>query len=145
MISIHYPEPAFRVKEEEGKKFIFDPIRKKWLLLTPEEWVRQNLVSYFVQVMGYPSSLIALEKEIQLGERIKRFDILVYNKAHQPWLMVECKAPEIKLDEPVLQQVLRYHLGVPVNYLMISNGNTTYGWVKDESGLRLISELPLIP
>ncbi|MBI5372214.1 MAG: type I restriction enzyme HsdR N-terminal domain-containing protein [Sphingobacteriales bacterium] len=144
MISIQYPEPAFRVKEEGGKKFIFDPIRKKWLLLTPEEWVRQNLVSYLVQVMGYPSSLIALEKEIQLGERIKRFDILVYNKAHQPWLMVECKAPEVKLDEPVLQQVLRYHLGVPVNYLVITNGNTTHGWVKDESGLRLISELPLM-
>ncbi|MBI3137959.1 MAG: type I restriction enzyme HsdR N-terminal domain-containing protein [Sphingobacteriales bacterium] len=145
MISIQYPEPAFRVKEEEGKKFIFDTIRKKWLLLTPEEWVRQNMVSYFVQVMGYPSSLIALEKEIQLGERIKRFDILVYNKAHQPWLMVECKAPEIKLDEPVLQQVLRYHLGVPVSYLVITNGNTTYGWEKEVSGLRLISKLPLIP
>ena len=92
MLMINYPEPSFRVKTEKGKECIFDPHRRKWLILTPEEWVRQNFIQYLIQVMNYPASLIALEKEIWLGEMKKRFDILVYNKDHQPWMIVECKA-----------------------------------------------------
>ena len=78
MLVINYPEPNFRIKTEDGKEYIFDSFRKKWLLLTPEEWVRQNFVQYLTQVMHYPASLVALEKEIWLGELKKRFDILVY-------------------------------------------------------------------
>ena len=77
MLSINYPEPDFRIKKEEGKEFIFDALRRKWLLLTPEEWVRQNFIQYLIKIKKYPSSLIAIEKEIQLGELKKRFDILV--------------------------------------------------------------------
>ena len=75
MIIVNYPEPAFRIKQEEGKDYIFDTIRKRWLLLTPEEWVRQNFIQYLVQVKGYPLSLIAVEKELRLGELKKRFDL----------------------------------------------------------------------
>ena len=107
MLSINYPEPDFRIKKEEGKEFIFDALRRKWLLLTPEEWVRQNFIQYLIKIKKYPSSLIAIEKEIQLGELKKRFDILVYDNNHRPWMMIECKAAEIKLDNEVLQQVLR--------------------------------------
>jgi hypothetical protein len=143
MVMISYPEPDFRIKKEEGKEFIFDAFRKKWLVLTPEEWVRQNFVQYLLQKKKYPASLIALEKEIRLGELRKRFDILVYDTNHQPWLMVECKAAEIKLDEGVLQQALRYNISVPVQYIIITNGNITYGWERSDAGLKLLKEIPL--
>ena len=142
MLKIDYPKPEFRIKTEKGKEFIFDPQRKKWLLLTPEEWVRQNFVQYLIQEKKYPSSLIALEKEIMLGELKKRFDILVYDKNHQPWMMIECKGGEIKLSEDVLQQALRYNISVPVKFIVITNGNVTYGWEKKDNSLTKISELP---
>ena len=142
MVVINYPEPDFRIKKEGGKEFIFDALRKKWLLLTPEEWVRQNFVQYLIQSKNYPSSLIALEKEIRLGELKKRFDILVYDNNHQPWMMIECKAVEIKLDDEVLQQVLRYNISVPVKYIVITNGSFTYAWQKEKNGLPSIYEIP---
>ena len=143
MINIRYPEPAFRIKKENGKEFIFDPLRKKWLVLTPEEWVRQNFLQYLLQVKKYPAALIAVEKEILLGELKKRFDILVYNKEYQPWMMVECKAMEIKLDEMVLEQVLCYNICVPVEFIGIINGNLVYAWQKKDDELILINELPV--
>ena len=142
MIKIEYPPPAFRVRNENGKDFLFDSLRKKWLLLTPEEWVRQNFIQYLMQVKGYPSSYIAMEKEIKLGELKKRFDVLVYNRMHQPWMMIECKGQEITLNDAVLNQVLRYNIPVPVTYIVITNGSFCYGWKKNNSNLELISELP---
>lgn len=144
MVVIKYPEPAFRMKKEEGKELIFDSLRKKWLVLTPEEWVRQNFVQYLLQVKGYPSSLIAIEKEIKLGELKKRFDILVYNSNHQPWMMIECKAAEIKLDATVLEQILRYNISIPVEYMVITNGELTYAWQRKENDLGLIHEMPSV-
>jgi hypothetical protein len=142
MIQIDYPVPSFRRKSESGKEMIFDPLRKRWLVLTPEEWVRQNFVQYLVQQKKYPASLIAMEKEIWLGELKKRFDILVYNSVHKPFMMVECKGPGIDLNENVLQQVLRYNIPVPVRYMIITNGDRSFGWEKKQSGLELINEIP---
>jgi len=139
---INYPEPGFRINKEEGKEFIFDPLRKKWIILTPEEWVRQNFVQYLLQVKNYPASLIAIEKEIKLGELKKRFDVLVYDNNHQPWMMIECKAAAIKLDEKVLDQALRYNISVPVEYIVITNGEMTVAWKRDEGGLHLLDEIP---
>ena len=144
MVIIKYPEPGFRIKKEKGKAFIFDTLRKKWLLLTPEEWVRQNFVQYLLQIKNYPAALIAIEKEIKLGELKKRFDILVYDSKHQPWMMIECKAPEIKLDEAVLEQVLRYNISVPVKFIVITNGELTFAWHRSDDKLELINELPSI-
>lgn len=144
MMNITYPEPAFRMRQEGGKDFIFDALRKKWLLLTPEEWVRQNFVQYLLQVKKYPSALIALEKEIKLGELKKRFDVLVYDNNHQPWMMVECKAATIQLDEKVLEQALRYNISVPVEYIVITNGDATYGWRRAAGKLELLEELPIV-
>lgn len=144
MISIRYPEPAFRIKSEGGKDFIFDSFRKKWLVLTPEEWVRQNFLQYLVQELKYPESLIAVEKEFRFGEMNRRFDILVYNKSHQPWLMVECKAPEIILDQSVLEQVLRYNISIPVDYLVITNGSNGFAWQKGRE-LLPINVMPVYP
>jgi len=145
MLTINYPEPGFRVKKEGDKELIFDSLRKKWLVLTPEEWVRQNFIQFLIQVKGYPSSLIAIEKEIQLGELKKRFDILVYNKDHQPWLMVECKTMDIAADEKVLEQILRYNIALPVSVMIITNGHYTYAWEKKDTGLQILSEFPAWP
>jgi hypothetical protein len=141
MIAVQYPEPKFRMKNENGKHYIFDSIRKVWLLLTEEEWVRQNFVNYLTTQLHYPSTVIALEKEILLNDLKKRFDILVYDRQHKPWMLIECKEPKVSLSEDVLQQVLRYNISVPVEYIVITNGTTTVGWRK-ESELRLLEEMP---
>ena len=143
MIKVRFPEPDFKIKKEGKKRYIFDAIRKMWLLLTEEEWVRQNFVAYLIKELKYPAALIALEKEIFLNDLKKRFDILVYDKTHQPWMMVECKAPTVMLTEDVLQQVLRYNVSVPVKYLVITNGEVTLVWGKEGSGLELLLQMPI--
>ena len=143
MIQVNYPEPVFRFKEENGKEMIFDFIRKQWLLLNEEEWVRQNFIQYLVQEMKYPVALIAVEKEIQLGDLKKRFDILVYDNDHKPWMLVECKAKEITLDENVLHQVLRYNISMPATFLVITNGHFTYAWEKVGGELKELEQMPL--
>jgi hypothetical protein len=142
MLTINYPEPSFRRKKENDREWLFDPHRKKWLVLTPEEWVRQNFMQYLVQVQHYPCTLIALEKEIWLGELKKRFDILVYNKEHKPWMIVECKAPSIALTEETVMQALRYNITVPAEFIIITNGRYSYGWQKANGRLETITELP---
>lgn len=141
MIVVQYPGPQFRIKNENGRRHIFDAIRKVWLLLSEEEWVRQNFVNYLIAQLKYPSTVIAIEKEIWLNDLKKRFDILVYDKEHKPWMLIECKEPKVNLNEEVLQQVLRYNMSVPVEYIVITNGNTTVGW-KRENELKLLSEMP---
>ena len=142
MIRIDYPACSFRMKEEDGKEFIFDEFRRQWLRLTPEEWVRQNFLQYLLQVMQYPASLTAVEKEIRLGELKKRFDILVYNTQHQPWLMVECKGMDVALNQAALQQVLRYNIAVPVPYLVITNGEYCAAFARKNGLLEPLSVLP---
>lgn len=142
MLSITFPEPDFKIKKEKGREYIFDAIRKQWIVLTPEEWVRQNFINYLVKTLNYPVAMIAVEKEIMLGELKKRFDILVYDKEHTPWMMIECKAQEVPLTENVLQQVLRYNISVPVKYLLITNGNYHFGWRKTEGQLSSVLNMP---
>ena len=143
MIKVNFPEPVFRFKEENGKEMIFDFIRKQWLLLNEEEWVRQNFIQFLVQELKYPSELFAVEKEIQLGDLKKRFDILVYDRDHNPWMLIECKASEINLDEKVLFQVLRYNISMPANFLVITNGQFTYAWEKINGELKEIPQMPV--
>ena len=143
MIPVQFPAPQFKMKTVGDKRHIFDAIRKRWLLLTEEEWVRQNLVAYLLRVLEYPPTMIALEKGLSLHQLKKRFDILIYNSNHQPWMLVECKAPEVPLAEGVLQQVLRYNISIPVEYVIITNGTHTFGWRKVNDSLQMINELPL--
>lgn len=142
MIDVSFPAPSFKVEKRNGKDFIFDVIRRQWIVLTDEEWVRQNFVRFLVQHLKYPETLIAVEKEIQLGELKKRFDILVYTSEHQPWMLVECKSPDIPLDNKVFQQVLRYHVSVPCSFLIITNGQFTFGWEKAGSELKEMVKMP---
>jgi hypothetical protein len=142
MIRLDYPEPGFKIKLENGRHHVFDGIRKTWLLLTPEEWVRQNFIQYLIEVLRYPSSLIAIEKELMLHDIKKRFDLLVYDNQHQPWMLVECKAPDVVLHDAALQQVLRYNISIPVSFLVITNGATTYAWEKVDGQLKILDSLP---
>ena len=142
MIKIEYPLHSFRIKEDSGQELIFDELRRSWLRLTPEEWVRQNFVQYLLQVKNYPRSYIAIEKEIQLGELRKRFDILVYDKQYAPWMMIECKEMDMELNEKVLQQLLRYNMAVPVSYLVLTNGSYCVGYEKSLGKLHLLGDLP---
>ena len=137
-----YPPYSYKIKEEEGKELIFDASRKTWIRLTPEEWVRQNFLQYLQQVMNYPGSLIAVEKELFLGELTKRFDILVYDRNHLPWMMVECKSMGVQLDESVLLQILRYHIAIPVPYIVITNGSYCAAFQKVNGQLAELKELP---
>jgi len=142
MIKIVYPAHAFKIKGEKDKEVIFDALRKTWVRLTPEEWVRQNIIRYLVEVMKYPAALIAVEKEITLGELKKRFDLLVYDANHKPWMMIECKAMHVAINQVVLEQVLRYNISVPVPFLVISNGTSMAGFERRENGLFELSALP---
>ncbi|TDH27903.1 type I restriction enzyme HsdR N-terminal domain-containing protein [Segetibacter sp. 3557_3] len=125
MIDIAYPPHPYKIKEEGGREIIFDEIRKQWLVLTPEEWVRQNFIQYLVQAMQYPATLMAVEKEIQVGGMRRRCDIVVYRDA-MPWMIVECKEMKVPLTTTVLRQVLNYNVRLQVAYLVITNGTTTY-------------------
>jgi hypothetical protein len=95
--------------------------------------------------MHYPSAMVALEKEIWLGELKKRFDILVYDRHHQPWMIVECKAADISLTEETLHQALRYNISVPAEFLVITNGHFSYAWHKKDAQLTMLNELPAWP
>jgi hypothetical protein len=142
MIAVTFPEPVFRLKKDKDVEFIFDTIRKQWLVLNEEEWVRQNFVQYLVRTLNYPAAFIAVEKEIMLGELKKRFDILVYDKDHRPWMMIECKASAINLTDAALHQVLRYNVSLPVPFLIITNGHYTFGWERSDRELNLIQQMP---
>ena len=141
MIKIEYPPYQPKIKKEAGREFIFDEVRKRWVMLTPEEWVRQNFLQYLVVVKRYPATLIAVEKEIQLGDLKKRFDIVVY-KNDSPWMIIECKEMNVLLDKKVLDQVLRYNIHLQVPYLVITNGAHCYAFAAVDSKLLELDEIP---
>ena len=142
MFKIEYPPYQPKIKEENGRELIFDEFRKRWIVLTPEEWVRQNFLQYLTQTKKYPASLIAVEKEIKLGELKKRFDIVVYDKNSKPWMIVECKEMNVSLDKSVLDQILRYNISLDVPYLVITNGSYCMALQLNENLMQAIGVLP---
>lgn len=122
MQQLNLPEYTFRIKNQENKPCIFDSIRKRYILLTPEEWVRQHFIRYLVQEKKYPESLMAVEKKITLNSKIFRFDLLIYNRKGQPDLIAEFKAPEVKITQTSFDQVVRYNMVLRVRYIVVSNG-----------------------
>lgn len=136
-MEINYPKYPFKIRPNEGGRFgdnakdqakdqIFDPFRKKWVALTPEEWVRQNILQYLSQVCHYPTALIAIEKSIQLGELTKRFDILIY-KEDKPWMIIECKEANTPISDKTISQLFQYQQVLNAEYLIASNGHETVG------------------
>jgi len=123
---LNLPKQVFRFKEEKEKTYIFDDFRKKYVVLTPEEWVRQNFLMYLVNEKNYPPSLIAVEAGLKLFKTLKRTDIVVYNKQGDPLLIIECKSPEVGINEKVFDQIVRYNMALQVNYLVVTNGMDHY-------------------
>lgn len=142
MIQLEYPKYNFTIQLQAGKEMIFDPIRKKYVRLTPEEWVRQNLLQYLMQMKQYPGSMMAIEKALSVNGVNRRFDIVVYQQ-EQPWLLIECKEPDQALNALVAQQMLSYKSVLPsVNYLCISNGNDTLLWKIHQSNIEQLNAFP---
>src|SRR6202000_3478940 len=144
MIKIYYPTYPFKIREpEKNKEEIWDELRKLWVRLTPEEWVRQNFIQYLLQVKNYPASYIAVERRMKLGELNKRFDLLVFDKSARPWMLVECKAMNEKLDSRVLWQGLRYNMATPVKFIVITNGGECHAFIRGEKDFEELTVLPV--
>ncbi|MDC0177269.1 type I restriction enzyme HsdR N-terminal domain-containing protein [Polaribacter sp.] len=122
MQKLELPSYNFKLKISQNKTLIFDELRKKYMVLTPEEWVRQHFVYFLIHKKKYPISLIALEKQLTINNRKKRTDILVFNKVGNPEIIVECKAPSIKINQDTFDQIARYNLKLKANYLIVTNG-----------------------
>ena len=115
---------------------ILDPIRRKYVKLTPEEWVRQNFVQYLINEGKYPAGLLGIEVFFRLNKLKRRIDILVHNRAGQPILIVECKAPEVKLDEVVFDQIATYNFKLKLPYLVVTNGLHHYACKFDHENMK---------
>jgi type I site-specific restriction endonuclease len=141
---LHLPSFQYRLQESRGKVWIFDGIRKKFVVLTPEEWVRQHFVNYLI-AEKYPKSLIKIEGGLSVNELKKRSDIVVYNREGKPWMIVECKNPLIPIDEATLSQVAAYNSSLKANFIAVSNGVQHYYFRTDwQAGqVTQVSELPV--
>ncbi len=126
MQKLNFPTYTFRFKNSENKIAIFDEIRKKFIILTPEEWVRQHVVSFLQQEKKYPKSYINVEKLIKINDVNKRYDIVVYEPNGAIFLLIECKAPEVNITQNTFDQIARYNLTLKANYLMVTNGLNHY-------------------
>ncbi|MCK7590718.1 type I restriction enzyme HsdR N-terminal domain-containing protein [Subsaxibacter sp. CAU 1640] len=131
MQPLNFPKFQFRFKNSENKISIFDEIRKKFVVLQPEEWVRQHTVHYLMTVKNYPKTLINVEKELTINGLKKRYDVVVFNTDGSIHLIVECKAPQITIDQTTFDQVARYNLSLNASYLMITNGLHHYFCLMD--------------
>lgn len=139
------PEYFFKIKSADNGKFqIFDANRKKYVALTPEEWVRQNFIQFLIQEKKYPASLIAIESGLKYNRLKKRSDIIIY-KNTKPLLLVECKAPEITIDQNVFNQIAMYNTALKVEYLVVTNGNDHYccNVDHDTKEYKFLKDIPL--
>lgn len=122
MDKLNLPEQQIEIKISEGKRTVFDPLRKDFVALTPEEWVRQNVIRYLANDLKYPLGLMQSEHGFKVHKRNKRSDILIYDRSGKPYMLVECKAPEVKINRSVFEQILTYATTQKVVYLFVTNG-----------------------
>ncbi len=122
MQPLNFPEYEFRFKGNENNPYIFDIIRKKFVILTPEEWVRQHVIQFLVFEKKYPMTLINVEKQLLVNKMIKRYDIVGYQSTGKIQLVVECKAPSVKITQQTFDQIARYNMVLQADYLMVTNG-----------------------
>ena len=144
MQDLNFPKFSFRFKNSENKVSIFDDIRKKFVILQPEEWVRQHCVQYLIQHKNYPRSLINVEKELLVNDLRKRYDIVVYNSDGSIHLIVECKSPSIKISQEAFDQIARYNQVLGAEYLVVTNGLDHYFFKVDhqKENYVFLSDIP---
>lgn len=126
MEPLNLPTYSFKIKPDGQRKLIFDTIRKKYVVLTPEEWVRQNFIRYLNEEKNYPLSLMTLELQQRIHTARRRTDIIIYNTLGNPVMIIECKAPEVALTDKVFEQVAGYNFALKADYLVITNGLKHY-------------------
>lgn len=126
MEKLNLPPYPFKIKSNEKHHLIFDEVRKKYIVLTPEEWVRQHYVQFLLNDKKYPISLIAIEKQLTINNLKKRTDILIFSPDGTPNIIVECKAPKVKITQATFDQIARYNLKLQANYLVVTNGLQHY-------------------
>ena len=122
MVNLNLPKYSYKIKNKENKPYIFDIIRKKYIMLTPEEWVRQHFVNFLIGHKNYPKSHLAVEKQMKINNLVKRTDILVFDRTGSPHVIVECKAPNIKISQNSFDQIARYNLTLDAQFLIVTNG-----------------------
>lgn len=122
MQALNLPVYQFNTKSIRGKVSIFDDLRKKFIVLTPEEWVRQNIIKYLINEKEFPAGLISIEAEINVNSLRRRYDGLVYNRNQSPLMLIECKAPSVKITQKVFDQIFAYNTQVIALYLLVTNG-----------------------
>lgn len=141
---LNFPSFSFRLKNTQNKVYIFDEIRKKFLILTPEEWVRQHVVHYLISVKNYPKSYINVEKLVQVNGINKRYDIVVFNADGSIFLLIECKAPEVTISQKTFDQIAQYNRVLQADFLMVTNGLQHY-FCKinfEKNNYQFLQELP---
>lgn len=145
MHTLNLPTYQFKIKNSENKLFIFDIIRKKYVVLTPEEWVRQHFVHYLTEEKNYPLSLVSVEKKLTINGLTKRTDILIFNNEGNPDLIVECKAPSIKINQNTFDQIARYNLKLNANLLVVTNGMEHFYCTldKETEAYQFLKEIPV--
>ncbi len=131
MESLNLPTYEFRTAERDGKRTVYDPVRDRYVRLTPEEWVRQHFVQYLVQALNVPAGLVAVEAAFEFQGQPQRADIIVHDQRGEPLLLVECKAPRVSIGQDAFDQGARYNLVLGAPYLVVTNGQTHYACAID--------------
>ena len=144
MLELNLPSFDINVKKIGGKLSILDPLRRKFVALTPEEWVRQHFVNFLLREKGYPAALIANEIQIDLNKLKKRCDSVVYNRDLSPLMIIEYKAPDVDITQQVFDQIVRYNIVLKVKYLIVSNGLNHYCCMMDydKQSFNYLSDIP---
>ena len=143
-MNLNLPPYSFRIKETSGRQQIFDSIRKKFVALTPEEWVRQHLIRLLTEQYGVPVGLMAIEKPLKVGNLTQRADIIVYDRLANPILIVEVKSPSTVIDQFTLDQASRYNRALNVKYVILSNGmqHVVLNFIADRKGYIILDKMP---
>lgn len=144
MQKLNLPQYPFRIKKEGDKTLIFDAVRRKFVIVTPEEWVRQHFIEYLKREKNYPASLMAVEKKVLVNGLQRRFDLLVYAKTGTPALIAEFKAPSVKITQETFDQAVRYNMALRVKYIVVSNGMQHFACEIDYeiNSYRFLPEVP---
>ncbi len=139
---LNLPSFEFRIREEGQRKQIFDSLRKRFVALTPEEWVRQHFIRFLTEVKKYPASLMNVERGVKIISGTKRTDIVVHNRQGKPWMIVECKASDVPVTEDALLQAARYNMALQASYLVITNGMEHYCCTLQNKQIDFMDDLP---
>jgi type I site-specific restriction-modification system R (restriction) subunit len=143
-MQLNFPTYKFKTKREQDINYVFDILRKRYVVLTPEEWVRQHVIHYLITDKKYPQSLLAVERGLNMNGRKKRFDLLAFNKNGQPYLLIECKSPDIEIKKAVFEQIAVYNSEFSAPYLLVTNGlqHIVVKYSEDFAAYAFLSEVP---